>query len=568
MRVKKEDILKKFEQSFKNSKGRNITEEIELSLKYHLNESYDLKEFIDFYKIDVKEYQERFAEERKNITKLITAISLTKTDMFEKIEKLPFLKTIDVFDKVNTIYFLYTKESEKKFQEIEKYYKNSNKIKIKGQLIDGEDISSMLKYLKGLVIDNKISKDDTLIDSSLGLKLTGIAMYKLAVEHGIKTVTWKDFQMPVYTKIDNEYEIDDSKNGKRVPLLAELKFMEEPTDENIRIYQAINNEIEKFNFHAVANYYRNMKIKDYSFFYDELGDLINLTNILEINSESFYKSIANFLERIFTHNFSEKIVVEKIRYIVLRLALLIDYKDIENPKFNFTNEEIEEEKDNLKKYKLNSKKMQEKLYYALILKYLFANSELSMLNEKISKSIFQIIFKDKNIDLDLDSDEYIEKLFANERDFDEIAEYLDFREILIEEEYNLVDLKGSILYLRKFGIEIDLKNEINDIFFKSGSGKVHTIALPIIKLLEEGNNTYDLRNLKDDKWTKITFAKNKTILKNKIMVNLNNLVRKKLRDGNYEEHDLIKEVFEGTGSAKKYSSFLKIEINSYFLDYK
>ena len=564
--MKREDIFKNFEQSFKNSKGRNSIEEVELSLKYHLNESYDLKKFIDFYKIDVKEYQERFAEDRKNITKLITAISLTKTDMFEKIEKLPFLKTIDVFDKVNTIYFLYTKESDKKFQEIKKYYKNSNKIKIEGQLIDGEDISSMLKYLKGLVIDNKISKDDTLIDSSLGLKLTGIAMYKLAVEHGIKTVTWKDFQMPVYTKTDNEYEIDDSKNGKRVPLLAELKFMEEPTDENIRIYQAINNEIEKFNFHAVANYYRNMKMKDYSFFYDELGNLINLTNILEINSENFYKSIANFLERIFTHNFSEKIVVEKIRYIVLKLALLIDYKDIENPKFNFTNEEIEEEKDNLKKYKLNSKKMQEKLYYALILKYLFATSELSMLNEKISKSIFQIIFKDKNIDLDLDSDEYIEKLFANERDFDEIAEYLDFREILIEEEYNLVDLKGHTLYLRKFGIETDLKNEINGVFKSNGNKCIP--AIPIIKLLEEGNNTYDLRNLEGNEWTKPKFNQNKTKLKNEVMVNLNNLVRKKLRDRNYEEKDFIKEVFEGTGSAKKYSSFLKIEINSYFLDYK
>ena len=564
--MKREDIFKNFEQSFKNSKGRNSIEEVELSLKYHLNESYDLKKFIDFYKIDVKEYQERFAEDRKNITKLITAISLTKTDMFEKIEKLPFLKTIDVFDKVNTIYFLYTKESDKKFQEIKKYYKNSNKIKIKGQLIDGEDISSMLKYLKGLVIDNKISKDDTLIDSSLGLKLTGIAMYKLAVEHGIKTVTWKDFQMPVYTKTDNEYEIDDSKNGKRVPLLAELKFMEEPTDENIRIYQAINNEIEKFNFHVVANYYRNMKMKDYSFFYDELGDLINLTNILEINSESFYKSIANFLERIFTHNFSEKIVVEKIRYIVLRLALLVDYKDIENPKFKFTNEEIEQEKENLKRYKLNSKKMQEKLYYALILKYLFANSELSMLNEKISKSIFQIIFKDKNIDLDLDSDEYIEKLFANERDFDEIAEYLDFREILIEEEYNLVDLKGHTLYLRKFGIEIDLKNETNGVFKSNGNKCIP--AIPIIKLLKDGNNTYDLRNLEGNEWTKPKFNQNKTKLKNEVMVNLNNLVRKKLRDRNYEEKDFIEEVFEGTGSAKKYSSFLKIEINSYFLDYK
>lgn len=210
--------------------------------------------------------------------------------------------------------------------------------------------------------------------------------------------------------------------------------------------------------------------------------------------------------------------------------------------------------------------MQEKLYYALILKYLFANSELSMLNEKISKSIFQIIFKDKNIDLDLDSDEYIKKLFANERDFDEIAEYLDFREILIEEEYNLVDLKGHTLYLRKFGIEIDLKNETNGVFKSNGNKCIP--AIPIIKLLEDGNNTYDLRNLEGNEWTKPKFNQNKTKLKNEVMVNLNNLVRKKLRDRNYEEKDFIEEVFEGTGSAKKYSSFLKIEINSYFLDYK
>lgn len=127
--MKREDIFKNFEQSFKNSKGRNSIEEVELSLKYHLNESYDLKKFIDFYKIDVKEYQERFAEERKNITKLITAISLTKTDMFEKIEKLPFLKTIDVFDKVNTIYFLYTKESDKNFKRLRSIIKIAIKLK-------------------------------------------------------------------------------------------------------------------------------------------------------------------------------------------------------------------------------------------------------------------------------------------------------------------------------------------------------------------------------------------------------------------------------------------------------
>ena len=426
----------------------------------------------------------------------------------------------------------------------------------------------MLKYLKELVINGDINKENTLIDSTLGLKLTGIAMYKLAVEHGIKTVTWKDFQIPVYTKVENEYIVDDEKNGKRVPLLAELKLIEEPTDENMRIYQAINNEIEKFNFHAVANYYKNMKMKDYTFFYEELGNLINLTTILEINPEKFYKYIHEFLNKIFAHNFSEKIVIEKIKNIVLKLSILIDYPNIENSDFKFTNEEILEEKSNQAKYELNNPKIKENLYYALVLKYLFANSKLSILNKKISKSIFEIIFKNESIDFTLDDDKYFQKLFSRNRDFDEIIEYLDFTESLVEEEYSLVYLKGFTIYLKKFGIKIDLEKEINGFFKKNGN--MYTASIPIIKLFEGENNnfTYDLRNLEDKEWKKSKFDQYKTKLKNEVIFNLNNLVRKKLREKDYTEYDLITEIIEGTGSAKKYNSFLGIEINEIFLNYK
>lgn len=426
----------------------------------------------------------------------------------------------------------------------------------------------MLKYLKELVINGDINKENTLIDSTLGLKLTGIAMYKLAVEHGIKTVTWKDFQIPVYTKVENEYIVDDKKNGKRVPLLAELKLIEEPTDENMRIYQAINNEIEKFNFHAVANYYKNMKMKDYTFFYEELGNLINLTTILEINPERFYKYIHEFLNKIFAHNFSEKIVIEKIKNIVLKLSILINYKNIENSNFKFTNEEILEEKSKQNKYELNNPKIKEKLYYSLVLKYLFANSKLSILNKKISKSIFEIIFKDESIDLTLDDDIYFQKLFSKNRDFDEIIEYLDFTDSLIEEEYSLVYLKGFTIYLKKFGIKIDLEKEINGFFKKNGN--IYTTSIPIIKLFEGENNnfTYDLRDLEDKEWKKSKFDQYKTKLKNEIIFNLNNLVRKKLRQKDYPEYDLITEIIEGTGPAKKYNSFLGIKINEIFLNYK
>lgn len=556
MNLKKEDIYKKLEESFKNTKNRINIEEIKLSLDYHLNGKCDLKNFIKFYNIDIKDYQKKFTNKRQKITKLITYISLTKTQVDEVIEKLPFLKTLDVFNKINTIYFLYTKESKRKFEEIITYFLlNNSKIQIKGKQIDSENITNMLKYLKELVINGDINKENTLIDSTLGLKLTGIAMYKLAVEHGIKTVTWKDFQIPVYTKVENEYIVDDKKNGKRVPLLAELKLIEEPTDENMRIYQAINNEIEKFNFHAVANYYKNMKMKDYTFFYEELGNLINLTTILEINPERFYKYIHEFLNKIFAHNFSEKIVIEKIKNIVLKLSILINYKNIENSNFKFTNEEILEEKSKQNKYELNNPKIKEKLYYSLVLKYLFANSKLSILNKKISKSIFEIIFKDESIDLTLDDDIYFQKLFSKNRDFDEIIEYLDFTDSLIEEEYSLVYLKGFTIYLKKFGIKIDLEKEINGFFKKNGN--IYTTSIPIIKLFEGENNnfTYDLRDLEDKEWKKSKFDQYKTKLKNEIIFNLNNLVRKKLRQKDYPEYDLITEIIEGTGPAKNIIAF-------------
>ena len=46
------------------------------------------------------------------------------------------------------------------------------------------------------------------------------------------------------------------------------------------------------------------------------------------------------------------------------------------------------------------------------------------------------------------------------------------------------------------------------------------------------------------------------------------MVRKKLRQKDYPEYDLITEIIEGTGPAKKYNSFLGIEINEIFLNYK
>lgn len=565
MLITRDEIREKFIQAFKNSKNIVNNEEIELSLNYHLNEKYDLKKLIEFYDKYFQEYQIQYSKNK--IKNLITFVSLSKTPLTDKLEELPFLKTMRVFNKINTIYLLYTEESEKKYNETKKFLSNQNsKIEICGKKVNNEDITSIYQYLKSLIINGDINKENTLIDSTLGLKMTGIAMYKLAVEYGIKSITWRDFQMPVYNKLKNGYEIDNNKNGKRIPLLVELKFMQEPINENIKIYQAINKEISNFNFSVVANYYNNIGIKDYHFFYTKLGELINLTNIMELNPNNFYENISSFLEQIFHHNFNEKIVIDKIRDIIIKLAVLVNYK-IEKNNFVIKENEINEEKQKQENLKLTNPKMKEKLYYSLVLKYLFAHSDLEIINTNISKFIFQVIFNKSNIENDLSIDEYLEILF-NTKDFDEIMDYLDFSEVLKDETDNLVYLKGFTLYIDKFNIKIDLQKDLSNIYFSNG--KVHQPAIPLIKLLEDEGNIEGLYfiNEMETIWNKKKFEQNKTILKNTIIVSLNELVKEKLREKNFKELDFILDIKEKLGINSKQSTFCKIKINPEFLNYK
>lgn len=567
MTIAREEIKEKLTQAFKNSKNIIDNEEIELSLSYHLNEEYDLEKLVEFYNKSFQEYQNQYSKIRNKVNNLITFVSLTKTPLTDKLEELPIIKTMKVFNKINTIYLLYTEESEKKYNDIKNFFSKKNrKIKIQGKKVNSEDMTSIHQYLKSLVLNGDINKENTLIDSTPGLKMVGIAMYKLAVEYGIKSITWRDFQMPAYNKLTNGYEINIDSSGKRVPLLAELKFMQEPVNENIRIYQAINKEISNFNFSVVADNYNNMGMKDYSFFYTKLGELINLNTILELDPNSFYENIYSFLKMIFNYKFNEKIVIDKIRDIIIKLAVLVNYK-IERNQFNIEENEIEEEKERQENLKLTDCKIKEKLYYSLVLKYLFANSELCLINAKISKPIFQIIFGDNNFENDLDINKYLEILFDTE-DFYNIVDYLNFSEILKDETDNLVYLRDFILYIDKFNIKIDLQKDLSTIFF--ASGKVHQPAIPLVKLLEDEGNIegFDFIDEMKNVWNEKKFEQNKTTLKNKVIPSLNELIKEKLRENKFEELNFILDIKEKLGVNLKQATFSKIKINPEFLSYK
>lgn len=567
MVITREEIKEKFIQAFKNSKNTIDDEEIELSLSYHLNEECNLEKLIEFYNKTFQEYQIQYSKNRNKINNLITFVSLSGTSLTDRLEELPFLKTMKVFDKIDTLYLLYTEESKRKYDEITTFFLlNNSKIKIHGKKVNSEDITPIHQYLKSLVINGDINKDNTLIDSTLGLKMTGIAMYKLAVEYGIKSITWRDFQMPVYNKLENGYEINSDKNGKRVPLLVELKFMQEPTNENIKIYQAINKEISNFNFSVVADYYNNMGMEDYYFFYTKLGELVNLNTILELDSSSFYENISAFLEIIFNHKFHEKIVIDKIRNIIIKLVVLVNYK-IEKNQFNIEENELKEEQEKQKTLNLTDVKVREKLYYSLVLKYLFVNSELYIINANISKLIFQTIFGKDGIENDLDIDEYLEILFDT-REYENIVDYLDFSEILKDEQESLVYMKGFTLFIDKFNIKINLQKDLSTIFFMNG--KIRQPAIPLIKLLEDEGNIDGFNFLDEMKtiWNKGKFEQNKTALKNSVISSLNNLVKEKLKEKRFEELDFILEVKERLEINAKQPTFTKIKINPKFLSYK
>lgn len=566
----RQEIKEKFLQAFKASKSTINDEEIELSLNYHFNENYDSKKLIKYYNENLEKYQHEYSNDIKKIKKLISFVSLSRTPLDDILEELPFFKTIKVFNNIDTLYLLYTEESKRKYEEILTFFfLNNPKIKLYGEQVDSENITATHKYLKSLVITKKINKEDTLIDSTLGLKMTGIAMYKLTVEYGIKSLTWRDFQMPVYDKEGDKYKLNDNKNGKRVPLLVELKFLKEPTNENIKIYQAINKEISNFNFSVVADYYNNMGMEDSSFFFKKLSEVINLNTILEFNCNNFYDNISTFLNDIFKYKFNEEILVDKIRSILIKLSILVNYDYTENEKkqFNITTEELEEEREELKRLKLDKDNVKTKLYHSLILKYLFANSELNTINQNISDLIFNMIFEQKNIEKNLDIDQYFSILF-NSKDYDEIIDYLDFSEILKNEQTSLVYLKGFTLYIDKFDIKIDLQKELSNIYFSNG--KIYNSAIPLIKLLEDEGNTEGFRFIEEmkDTWSEKKFEQTKSALKRKVILPLNNLIKEKLKEKMLKEYDFILEIKDSIGTNTKQDTFTKIKINPEFLDYR
>ena len=321
--------------------------------------NFNLKIFEEDFKNHLsneKKLLEEDGVDTSEITKIVSAFSHSYSEN-SILEELPFEKDLRIFPNIKTLYLLYTDQTESKFLEYKESSKYRDKIEIEGILIENS-IEMLYKEIVKLIQDGKISKNNTVLDTTLGFKEIGIVFYRISVEKQIKSINWRETMLPNYKPVDdnkNEF-IKGKGQGPRMSLVTKLNLMKEPLEESNRIYRKINENILKVNCKAVSDLYEVVGIDDLRFFYEEIGKLFNFFKMLEYNEdiENFYSDLNEALKKIFKYKFlSENI--SRLREYVKYLARVIyrvesDYIDIKwlkfsNNIFGITENEIKREKD-------------------------------------------------------------------------------------------------------------------------------------------------------------------------------------------------------------------------------
>lgn len=309
--------------------GEKVSDKLlDTVIKYYFLKSEmvtdDEKKFLEESYVDLigRKEREKIKEEIdiERVKKIVSAFSLSKKSSL--LEEFPFEKDLRIFDNVEKIYLFYTKETETKFNE---YKKNCKfKEKIEGIEIDGREVNETYKKLKELVLKNKVNKDNTVLDMTLGMKTISIAFYRIAVERQIKAINWNEKFLSSYTQIsENEFEENEKGPTPRIALSAKLSLMREPIKESLGIYSRINANIKKGNYEVVSDFYRIIGIDDMAFFYKKLDEIFDIES--EDESDIFYRKLEKKLEEILKYsNFEEK-NKNRIKKVVQYFSKLVIY---------------------------------------------------------------------------------------------------------------------------------------------------------------------------------------------------------------------------------------------------
>ena len=531
--------------------------------------------------------------EKAEIDTLISFLSLTPLNIAEVITECPILKSIRAIPSIKTVFAPYTDESEKLFAPL-KDYLNKMGIKLIGERVDIDDIQDSYNSLLGFIKAEGLDGSNTIIDSTSGLRMFGMALYKVAVERGLNLITWRDYQLPLYEKDKENLYIKSKNKNDRIPFLAKLVVIPEPKFENAKIHRALNEELRDFNLSGAKNYYNTLGITDLKKLCQELEKVFNLENILELNSENFYQSLDTTLKNILSIDLEEERNSETIKMILLKLLPIVDYKKILDGinSFNLKKEDID---DYIITASSKDKNLKEKIYYSFVLKYLMAKLENNNLDNFIVQNIIKKVSKFNKTKEEFKSLEDIFNLLFIDKDLeikDKLEDISSIFDNLVDEGEPLIELDKNILKLLKYNLTIDLlekerekvakadTKDSNYLFTtKSVTGnkiQYDSKAIPLVRLIKEDVDYLDNTTLKKiygeknkkGELSNNTFSKNKTELK-KIVKFINDAINEELEKAGKEKNDFIIITYEVNnnlnGKNKEEKKKIKtIEINSFF----
>lgn len=531
--------------------------------------------------------------EKAEIDTLISFLSLTPLNIAEVITECPILKSIRAIPSIKTVFAPYTDESEKLFAPL-KDHLNKMGIKLIGERVDIDDIQDSYNSLLGFIKAEGLDGRNTIIDSTSGLRMFGMALYKVAVERGLNLITWRDYQLPLYEKDKENLYIKSKNKNDRIPFLAKLVVIPEPKFENAKIHRALNEELRDFNLSGAKNYYNTLGITDLKKLCQELEKVFNLENILELNSENFYQSLDTTLKNILSIDLEEERNSETIKMILLKLLPIVDYKKILDGinSFNLRKEDID---DYIITASSKDKNLKEKIYYSFVLKYLMAKLENNNLDNFIVQNIIKKVSKFNKTKEEFKSLEDIFNLLFIDKDLeikDKLEDISSIFDNLVDEGEPLIELDKNILKLLKYNLTIDLlekerekvtqgdTKDSNYLFTtKSVTGnkiQYDSKAIPLVRLIKEDVDYLDNTTLKKiygeknkkGELSNNTFSKNKTELK-KIVKFINDAINEELEKAGKEKNDFIIITYEVNnnlnGKNKEEKKKIKtIEINSFF----
>ena len=611
--MKRDDVLKDIEQKLR-ALGYSDEKDLEILKKYYFQllqegtRPNDIKISKDEQEKLSEIYKKRIEHEKKKVDTeniidsnkikvVISTVSLANVSS-NILEELPLEKTLRLCENVKNVYLFYSNEASEKFKLIKEKLNNKN-IEVNSRMTDKEKLTSenivsmraflfdTLKVLK----EKGIKEDEILIDLTVGMKLASIAMYKIAVENGIKIVNWKEIYFSKYKKNENE-EYSLSNESFRIVFSAMFEIIKEILVENKQMLLDINASIKRKEYQTVVSLYKKLDRKNEELFFKEISELFNKELLLDLNVGKFSNKLKDFVETILAHKEFPEYFKEKIKNLMIYLQIVSDFdvKDLED----YNKEFVKELKLKYKEYKdknsedadvsdflveYYSKKMKnlgitdedleiltfdeellsdieetleedDEIYYlpetySLKNLYLYLvginiaepllNVKKILFTDEIKKVAKKSIYEKLFFETDLES-YYEKKLFEeNKEQYERIKNLISLSDLL-EKVDNSLTYENSILKISKYDIVVDLEKEgikLNDF---------HETVMDLL-LKEEILTNDKLRSL-GESLTETTFNKYKSIFNKSIVAKLNEIIVRKLRENNYlkmdETEDFIK----------------------------